>query len=253
MQSIYQITAATGAWKPPYYLPIYEELFEAIRRLPLALLELGIYRGGSLQAWEAYFPRARIAGIDLDPPELKLGARVRMFAGNQADCALLSRVAAEVAPDGFDIVIDDCSHIGALAKASFWHLFERHLKPGALYCIEDWGTGYLPTWPDGRTPAAEPDSERRMPSHDAGMVGFIKQLVDELGADAAIPEGRPSRFASITMHAGLCIVRKAGTPAWPQARPAAACGAAGRWLSRLSGRARQGVRRSWRAAPPGGV
>jgi hypothetical protein len=211
MQSIYEIIAATDAWKPACYVPIYEQLFEAMRFLPLSLLELGIHKGGSLKAWEAYFPHARIAGVDVNPPTLNVGARVRMFAGNQADTDLLSRVAAEVAPDGFDVIIDDCSHIGALAKVSFWHLFDHHLKPGAVYCIEDWGTGYSAAWPDGRQPAVELDSERRMPSHDAGMVGLVKQLVDELHGDPVAPETRLSKFASMTLHAGICIIRKAGS------------------------------------------
>lgn len=210
MQSIYEVVAATDAYKPPFYLTIYEQLFEGLRGLPLSLLELGVYKGGSLKAWEAYFPYARITGLDLAIPTLDVGNRVRMFAGNQADTALLSRVAAEVAPDGFDVIIDDCAHIGALAKISFWHLFDRHLKPGGLYCIEDWGTGYLATWPDGRQAAAELDAEDRMPSHDAGMVGFVKQLVDELHADLSTAEPRVSKFASITMYPGLCVVRKAG-------------------------------------------
>ena len=210
MQTLHEIVTATDAWKPAPYLPIYEKLFEAIRFTPLTLLELGIYKGGSLKAWEAYFPYARIAGVDVNLPTLNLGARVQMFAGNQTDTDLLSRAAAEVAPDGFDVVIDDCSHIGALSKISFWHLFDHHLKPGALYCIEDWGTGYLPTWPDGRQPVAEPDSEDHMPSHDAGMVGFVKQLTDELHAGAGTSDGRVSKFASVTLHVGLCIIRKAG-------------------------------------------
>jgi hypothetical protein len=215
VQSIYEIIAATGAWKPASYLPIYERLFESIRSMPLAVLELGIYKGGSLKAWEAYFPYARIAGVDADPPTIEVGARVQMFAGNQADVGLLSRVAAEVAPDGFDVVIDDCSHIGALAKISFWHLFDHHLKPGGLYCIEDWGTGYLATWPDGCQPRAQPDTEHHFPSHDAGMVGFIKQLVDELHAfDPGTPEPRLSKFTSMSLHAGICIVRKAGELTW---------------------------------------
>jgi hypothetical protein len=43
---------------------------------------------------------------------------VRLFAGDQADPMVLDRAAAEVAPRGFDIIIDDCAHIGPLAKAS---------------------------------------------------------------------------------------------------------------------------------------
>jgi hypothetical protein len=151
--------------------------------------------------WAAYFPYGRIAGVDLELPPIALDERVRMYAGNQADTAILSRAAAEVAPDGFDIIIDDCSHIGALAKASFWHLFDHHLKPGTLYVIEDWATGFWPDWPDGRSHVREPDGETRMPSHDAGMVEFVKQLVDEL-------QVAPIR-GSILLDAGMCEIRKA--------------------------------------------
>jgi SAM-dependent methyltransferase len=211
MQSIEEIVAETSAWKPPAYLPVYARLFEPVRRLPLVMLELGIHEGGSLKAWEAYFPAARIAGLDFRPPVIDVGDRVRMFAGDQADCRLLSRIAAEMAPDGFDLIIDDCSHIGALSKVAFWHLFDNHLKPGGFYCIEDWGTGYLANWPDGRESRVEPDTDNRMPSHDAGMVGFVKQLVDELHAHM-ITEGRPSKFADIALHTGLCIITKVAAP-----------------------------------------
>ena len=213
-RSIYEIAADTGALKSPSFWPVYEKFFEPLRHRRLALLELGVYNGGSLRCWEAYFPQAQIAGIDLALPALNVGERVHMYEGNQADPALLSRVAAEVAPEGFDIIIDDCAHIGVVAKASFWHLFDRHLKPGGLYVIEDWGTGYWPTWPDGRAVAAESDTERRLPSHDAGMVGLIKQLIDELAAPDikegyAAPEPRQSKFAEIVLQRGLCVITKA--------------------------------------------
>ena len=42
-----------------------------------------------------------------------------MFAGDQTDCRLADRIATEMAPNGFDVIIDDCSHIGALSKVSF--------------------------------------------------------------------------------------------------------------------------------------
>jgi hypothetical protein len=240
--SLHDIVAATGAWKPPAYLPVYEQFFEPLRHLPLAVLELGIYRGGSMRAWEAYFPHARIAGIDAQIPAITVGERVSMFAGNQTDCGFLTRVANAIAPEGFDIIIDDCSHIGTMSKISFWHLFDKHLKPGGLYCIEDWGTGYLGSWPDGRNAAAEPDSDDRMPSHDAGMVGFIKQLVDELHAHATTSEARPSRFANMMLSAPVCVITKVGRP--PRAadsvaeRPA--FGPLYRLIGRLSGRAPRG-------------
>jgi len=203
-ETLFDIVKRTGAFKPAPYLWIYEHLLEPVRFAQLTLLELGVRDGGSLQAWAAYLPYARIAGLDLSLPALPPNDRIHMFCGEQADTSLLARAAAETAPDGFDIVIDDCSHIGALAKASFWYLFENHLKPGGYYIIEDWGTGYMSGWPDGRGIIVEPDTRERMPSHDAGMVGFIKQLVDEVHAG-------PAKFASMTVHPGVCVIRKAAS------------------------------------------
>jgi hypothetical protein len=238
MPSIHDIVAATGAWKPPLYLPVYAQFFEPVRSLALTLLELGIHQGGSMKAWEAYFPAARIAGVDIRLPAVELGDRVRMFAGDQTDCRLLTRIAADMAPAGFDVIIDDCSHIGTLSKISFWHLFDNHLKPGGFYCIEDWGTGYLPSWPDGRKRHEAADTEDHMPSHDAGMVGFVKQLIDELHAHMVTPEERPSKFASMTLHTGVCIITKAGEPNWPAApgETAAAPGVLRQLVGRLAGR-----------------
>ena len=55
-------------------------------------------------------------------------------------------------------------------------LFTRWLKPGGVYVVEDWGTGYGPKWADGAPYA--PDGTPG--GHRAGMVGFVKELVDEL-------------------------------------------------------------------------
>src|SRR5690348_14331642 len=132
MLSIYDLVAETGAWKEVSYLRVYEKLFEPLRDNPLALLELGVKEGGSVRAWEAYFPNARIAGLDRKLPNCSVSKRVSLFEGDQTDIDLLAHAAAEVAPDGFDIIIDDCAHIGWAAKASFWYLFDNHLKPGGL-------------------------------------------------------------------------------------------------------------------------
>jgi len=48
-----------------------------------------------------------------------------------------------------------------------------------------------------------------MPSHDAGMVGFVKQLTDELHAGVGSTDGRVSKFAGVALHVGLCIIRTA--------------------------------------------
>lgn len=187
-------------------------------------------------------------GLDVKPVELDdPTGRILLYRGRQEDPQLLELIARQTAPEGFDIVIDDCSHIGELARASFWRLFDHHLKPGELYAIEDWGTGYWDSWPDDQRyavpalPAPSAASLRfrallarglkrllkrlppapagglggtRFPSHEYGMVGFIKQLVDECGMGDVTSPGwglspyRASKFKQMHISHGLVIIVK---------------------------------------------
>jgi hypothetical protein len=87
-----------------------------------------------------------------------------------------------------DLVIDDASHIGHLSRLTFDYVFP-YVTNGGLYIVEDWGTGYWDTWIDGsgfmdsKVPATAGRIARRVPSHDFGMVGFVKSLVDYTATD----------------------------------------------------------------------
>ena len=208
------------------YLHSYDRMFAPLVDHELLLLEIGINRGGSLQLWRDYFPRAQVTGIDILPlTQLDLGERIQLFQGSQADPDFLDQVAQVHAPNGFDLIIDDGAHVGVLARVAFWHLFEHHLKPGGWYVVEDWGTGYWDNWPDGKavdqSVVFDPlrsrvvTGDNRVPSHDFGMVGFVKELVDEqgagdltLGAHPSVPR-RLSKFASLTVLPSLVFVQKA--------------------------------------------
>ena len=199
--------------KSQLYLNNYERYFQSIADQNVKLLELGIDKGGSLLMWRDFFQNGRIVGLDLeyfdvDDPK----GKIKVYQGDQRDVNLLSRIGGECAPEGFDIIIDDASHIAEFTKISFWHLFDNHLKPGGIYVIEDWRTGYWDAWPDGKKykqPNPEKASSFRLfrkekrdkslfPSHSYGMVGLVKQLVDELGMDAITNPARnglsPQRF-----------------------------------------------------------
>ena len=225
--------------KPSSYYDVYESAFAAWRNDRVRLLELGVAEGASVLRWLDWFPRGEVAGLDLDPPAIE-AERLRLFRGSQADTELLDRIARDCAPEGFDIIIDDASHIGWLTAASFWHLFPKHVKPGGLYAIEDWGTGYFPRYRhDGRkfagalppkriTPRATrlkwtARLQHRLgvslplpapPSHQAGMVGVLKQIIDAI----AIPDivrGDPNAaviapcIASVEIYPGQVIIHKA--------------------------------------------
>lgn len=215
---------------PNGYLPYYDANTEPWIEETIHLLEVGVFKGGSLKLWQDYFPKATIAGIDVSLPLDRVESeRIRMFEGSQTDTDFLATVAGQTAPDGFDIIIDDASHLGRDAKTTFWFLFEHHLKSGGLYVIEDWGTGYWDDWPDGK--AVRPHSWRRwlstwvmsfcvnqskitFPSHDFGMVGFVKQLIDEQGAADMTRRyltgtpGRSSKFSSITITPSIVFIKK---------------------------------------------
>jgi SAM-dependent methyltransferase len=238
-----------------HYLRNYEEYFRPLLGRDIRLLELGVLNGGSLLLWRDYFERGLIVGLDINPLEVEdPTGRIRFYQGAQHDAELLERVARECAPEGFDVIIDDCAHVGYLARESFRNLFDRHLKPGGLYVIEDWGTAYWDSWPDGvrykrrRAAGYSPVRHRllraatrlstgapgRVPfaralasaakralqrgvyaTHDYGMVGFVKELIDELGAadithpDFGTPPQRQSRIREMRLSPSHLFVVKA--------------------------------------------
>jgi hypothetical protein len=242
----------------PHYMRRYEQLvLEPSATLPVRLLEIGIARGDSLYFWRDRLPNAKIVGLDIQPVVLDdPSGRIRTYVGEQQDRELLDRIARENAPDGFDYIIDDGSHVGQYTRLAFWRLFEHHLKPGGIYFIEDWGCSYWSHYPDGsryRPGVADFALHERVlnamhraararklgflrkaigflryrlvqktfPSHQAGMVGFIKELVDECGmpdiTDPRFGPGpqRASRIAELSISVGLVIATKPELPDAP--------------------------------------
>jgi hypothetical protein len=67
-----------------------------------------------------------------------------------AEIAIMSRLnlIRQRFPFGFDLVMDDTSHVGALSHITFHAVFP-HFKGGGIYIVEDWGSGYWDDWPDG--------------------------------------------------------------------------------------------------------
>jgi len=182
--------------KPELLWGLYDSYLAPLRTRPLRILEIGIWKGLSLQVFSAYFPNARIVGFDLNVPELDPSSipNVTMIQGNQMDTYLLQRISTEHAPEGWDIIIDDGAHSGTLSLMDFEALFPA-LKSGGLYFVEHWASGYMPGWGDGGQlePARpyDPDDHgfgRRIATHDYGMVGFVKALIDRAYFPAAVFE-----------------------------------------------------------------
>jgi len=126
-----------------HYLPIYSRIFAPYRnqKQPLRFLEIGVWKGGSLEMWRSYFGKeAVIFGIDIDPKCMAFNdgqAQVRI--GSQADAQFLRSVVEEMG--GVDIILDDGSHIGEHQRASFETLFPL-LADDGIYVVEDTHTSY---------------------------------------------------------------------------------------------------------------
>ncbi|MGY3446633.1 23S rRNA U2552 (ribose-2'-O)-methylase RlmE/FtsJ [Bradyrhizobium sp. USDA 4473] len=121
-----------------HYIAKYSELFLQLPRT-VKLLEIGVYHGGSLRLWSEYFsPDSVIVGVDKNPECKKHeGGNIHVVIGDQGDQAFLSDLSAQFG--GFDIVIDDGSHLVSDQIASFESLIRstRH-----AYIIEDTHAAY---------------------------------------------------------------------------------------------------------------
>lgn len=204
--------------KIPEYIATYEELFAPLKDKPVTILELGVLSGASLLMWYEYFTHqnSKIIGLDMSPPvnlealypqdhEVNLchfREHVFQYQGQQDDFYLLESIIAKHGP--FDIIIDDASHRRQPTETSLAYLRDA-LKPGGYYVIEDWGTGY---WAPERGFDGEhyqgPDT-----IHYAGMVGLIKDLVDDV-ASKDFPQEHyyESDWLSLEIRWGQAILRK---------------------------------------------
>lgn len=226
--------------KPEHHLDLYNSYFSEYvdkREGGIALLELGVLDGYSLEYFSHLLKNSIVCGINRKNCERKFSsANIKFYQGLEDDTELHERIMWENSIQAFDIIIDDCSHIGSLTMHSYKALFP-FLKPGGLYVIENWGTGYWPEWPDGhflntnnhmtvseilaRSMALVSNPGRRFPeeqfkSHSFGIPGFLKQLVDEVGmTDATTTRGLgtyvPSTLAYMHVYHGIVFLKKAAT------------------------------------------
>lgn len=125
------------------YLEVYQDVFAPYREQHVALLEIGVQNGGSLEVWSRYFPHAtRLVGCDIDPRcgELRFeDPRIRVVVGDAGKPATEAAIAA-IRPD-YDIVIDDGSHRSGDIVRAFALYFPR-VRMGGVFAAEDLHCSY---------------------------------------------------------------------------------------------------------------
>ena len=128
------------------FISIYENYFKYLRNKPLNILEIGIggYEnpnsgGESLLMWSEYFKNSKIIGADLFKKDLNLPKHVETIMLDQSNSEQLDKLGHS--RGGFDIIIDDGSHISSHVILTFETLW-KYLNNHGLYIIEDTQTSY---------------------------------------------------------------------------------------------------------------
>jgi demethylmacrocin O-methyltransferase len=194
----------TDKWGCHWYTQHYRRYFEPLKKKRLNVLEIGVggYEnpdkgGGSLRMWKAYFRRSRIVGIDIHDKTRFRERRVDVWQCDQIDCEALRRLSSEYG--GFDIVIDDGSHINEHVITTFSILFPL-LRQNGIYVVEDTQTAYWPTWGGG---IKNPQSS----------MAFFKGLADGLNhAEYCVANYEPNYFdqnvVELAFFHNLIFIRK---------------------------------------------
>jgi demethylmacrocin O-methyltransferase len=132
--------------------------------------------------WKAYFPFARIFGLDIYDKSTHQENRIKIFKGSQADNNFLKEVADYIGD--IDVIVDDGSHINEHVIETFNVLFSR-LKDGGIYIIEDTQTSYWESYGGDSKDLQNPKT----------IMNYFKSLTDSLNnQEFLIPGYRQNYF-----------------------------------------------------------
>ncbi len=169
-----------------HYFEIYERHFSRYRGRPVTIVEIGVYKGGSLQMWKHYFgPQARIYGIDIDPACQEFAeAQVEILRGSQEDRSFLRSVRERI--PHIDILIDDGGHTMQQQIVTFEELF-AHVARDGVYLCEDLHTSY---WSEYGGGARRPGT----------FIEYSKNFIDYIHAWHARPRKWHERLVAPFSH-----------------------------------------------------
>lgn len=203
----------TDKWGAHWYTQHYQRYFAPLKNKPLNVLEIGVGgyewsdRGGySLKMWKTYFRKSRIVGIDLYDKSHLSEDRIDIRQCDQTDTKALHHLASEYG--GFDIIIDDGSHLNEDVIKTFKILFPL-LRQDGIYVVEDTQTAYWPTWGGGL-------------NCSRSSMAFFKNLCDGLNhAEYPLADYQPGyldrHIVELAFFHNLIFIRKGNNNEQPNA------------------------------------
>jgi hypothetical protein len=182
-----------------HYFEIYERHFAKYRNKAPVVMEIGIFRGGSLQMWKDYFGKgAQIIGVDIDEKTKAFEEeQIHVEIGSQSDRNFLKQLKLKYPK--IDILIDDGGHTMEQQITTFEEMF-CHISVDGVYLCEDLHTSY---WKEYGGGYKCPDS----------YIEYSKNFIDYLHAwfsyDPALQENRYSRsMHSLHYYDSVLVIEK---------------------------------------------
>lgn len=180
-----------------FYTKHYQFHFSPYRLKKINLLEIGVggyenplLGGESLRMWKSFFPFANIFSIDIFDKPFHEENRIKIFKGSQVDLDLLQKIDREAG--GFDLIIDDGSHLNDHVITTFEFLFPK-LKKGGIYVVEDTQTSY---W-------EEYGGSSKDLKKEGTIYHFFKSIIDSLNNEEFVLENYEKTYYDrhiIAMH-----------------------------------------------------
>lgn len=168
----YGLNNLADKWEP--YLDIYDTWFSRFREKEPAILEIGVYKGGSAELWSKYFGEGTyITGIDINPSckeyqNSNFGVLIGDTGSN--DFWKYFNTLIDEDEQQFDIIIDDGGHHMHQQIMTLKNSY-KYLKDGGIYLCEDTHTSYYDHWPNAGY--KNPNS----------FVEYSKKLIDVLSEE----------------------------------------------------------------------
>ena len=120
------------------YNRFYDMFLVPLINKNITLLEVGVDASRSLKMWNDMFKNSKIYGMDINL-EFK-HPKGEVYKGDQSSKKDLKRVTKLI--KSADVILDDGSHVPEHQLISFNYLFNKLLKHGGTYIIEDIETSY---------------------------------------------------------------------------------------------------------------
>ena len=202
LADIYGTKTGRRKTKWHHYIPVYDRYLCRYRGHAPKMLEIGVFKGGSLDMWRSYLGEGAVLfGVDINEACARFdGISGSVRIGSQDDPDFLNDVVAEMG--GLDIVLDDGSHQMAHIKTSLETLFPQ-LNDGGIYIIEDLHICYRPKWGGGL------DAE-------GNFYNYLRKMIDDMHYWHHTGEVSNHEYArnctAIHIYESICVIEKRAVP-----------------------------------------